>query len=179
MAEPVVRRPAGYWGLFLGLVALWLFLRLLPLSTMPARLPGPDLMLCLCFAWVLRRPSYMPAPLVAVVFFVEDLLLMRPPGLWALLMLLGTEFLRGRQALLREFTFPAEWALVAGVGFAILVIERVVLVLTMVPQPALGQALLQMIFTMLAYPLVVLVSHYILNVRKPATGEVDSLGRPL
>lgn len=179
MAEPVVRRPVGYWGLFLALVALWLFLRLLPLSTLPAALPGPDLMLCLVFAWVLRRPSYMPAPLVAAVFLVEDLLLMRPPGLWAVLVVLGTEFLRGRQALLREFTFPAEWALVAGLGFALLVIERMALFLTMVPQPALGQALLQMIFTMLAYPLVVLASHFILKVRKPATGEVDSLGRPL
>ena len=179
MAEAATRRPLGYWSLFLALAALWLFVRLLPLNTLPAALPGPDLMLCLTFAWVLRRPGYMPAPLVAGVFLVEDLLLMRPPGLWALLVVLGTEFLRNRQALLREVTFPAEWAMVAVVAFAILVAERVVLFLLIVPQPALGQSLLQMIFTMALYPLVVLGSHFILKVRKPATGEVDALGRPL
>lgn len=179
MAEPVTSRPLGYWSLFVALAALWLFVRILPLSTLPASLPGPDLLLCLTFAWVLRRPAYMPALLVAAVFLIEDLVLMRPPGLWALLVVLGTEFLRQRQALLREVTFPTEWALVAGVALSMLVIERVVLFMLMVPQPGLGPALLQMIFTLLAYPLVVGISHVILKVRKPATGEVDALGRPL
>jgi rod shape-determining protein MreD len=179
MADAVTRRPLGYWSLFLALSAAWFFVRLLPLDTLPAAFPGPDLMLCLTFAWVLRRPGYMPAPLVAAVFLLEDLLLMRPPGLWALLAVLGTEFLRNRQGLLREVTFPAEWAMVAAVGFALLLAERTVLFLLIVPQPVLGQDLLQMIFTMALYPLVVLVSHFILKVRKPATGEVDALGRPL
>lgn len=179
MADPVISRPFGYWSLFAGLALVWLFLRILPLNTLPAALPGPDLMLCLTFAWVLRRPAYMPALLVAAVFLIEDLMLWRPPGLWALLVVLGTEFLRSRQALLRELTFPAEWAMVAAVALALLVINRTVLFLLLVPQPGLGPALLQMILTLAAYPLVVIVSHVILKVRKPATGEVDALGRPL
>jgi len=179
MAEPVTRRPLGYWSLFLGLAILWLFLRLLPLNTLPGAFPGPDLMLCLTSAWVLRRPGYMPVLLIALVFLLEDILLMRPPGLWALLVVLGTEFLRNRQALLREVTFPAEWVLLTALAFALLVAERAVLFVLAVPQPGLGQSLLQMIFTMALYPVVVLASHFILNVRKPATGEVDALGRPL
>ena len=56
--------------------------------------PAPDLMLALTLAWVVRRPDLLPAPLIAAYFFVEDILMMRPPGLWALIVLGATEFLR-------------------------------------------------------------------------------------
>jgi len=41
--------------------------RILPLSTEPGSVPGPDVVLCLTFAWVLRRPEYVPALLIAAV----------------------------------------------------------------------------------------------------------------
>ncbi len=183
VAEAVRSRHWRYWTLFAGLAGLSLFLRLLPLPGfapgVPGGVPGPDLLLCLVLAWVLRRPDYMPALLVAVVFLLEDLLLMRPPGLWALIVLLGAEFLRGRQPLMRELPFLLEWAVVAAVIAAMWLAERLVLGLVMVPMPALGPALLHLLLTLLAYPLVVGVSHALLRVRKPATGEVDALGRPL
>ena len=62
------------------LVALFLFyLRLLPLASVAGQWPGPDLLLCLIFAWLVRRPDYVPVWLVASVVLVEDMLLQRPP----------------------------------------------------------------------------------------------------
>lgn len=168
----------AYMALFAGLALLSLFLRMLPINTMQS-IPGPDFLLALAFAWVLRRPDYLPALLVAAVFLTEDLLLMRPPGLWALMVLLATEFLRSRGALTRELTFPVEWAMVSAAMVAIFIGNRLVLALLLVPQVPLGLSLLQLFLTIVAYPLVVLVSHFLLRVRKPATGEVDSLGRKL
>jgi rod shape-determining protein MreD len=179
MAEPVRTRPWRYWALFVGLAVLSLFLRLLPLGAMPGTLPGPDLLLCLVLAWVLRRPEYMPALLIAAVFLLEDMLLMRPPGLWALVVLLGAEFLRHRQPLMRELGFPMEWAVVSAVMLAMLLAERLALSLAMVPMPSLGLSMVQLLLTVLAYPLAVLVSHFAAARAQPATGEVDALGRPL
>ena len=180
MADPVEALRWRHWALFAGIAALSLFLRLLPLPGAAEQTwPGPDLLLCVVFAWVLRRPDYMPALLVAVVFLIEDLLMMRAPGLWALLALLGSEFLRGRQPLMRELPFALEWAFVAAVMAVLWLGERLLLGLLVVPMPGLGLAFVQLAATVLAYPLVVLVSHHLLRVRKPAPGEVDALGRPL
>ncbi len=184
VADPVATTPWRFWVLFAGLAALSLFWRMLPLgmggtSIAGTGLPGPDLIACLVLAWVLRRPDYMPAPLIAGVVLLEDLLLMRPPGLWALMVLLGAEFLRGRQPGLRDLPFAVEWAFVGAVLAAMWLGDRLVLGLLMVPAPALGASLVQLVVTLLAYPLVVLATHYLLRVRKPATGETDALGRPL
>lgn len=178
MAEPVHSMPWRYWALFAGFVLLTLFWRLLPLSS-GASLPGPDLVLCVVLAWVLRRPDYMPALLVAGAVLAEDLLLMRPPGLWACLVMLAAEFLRGRQPLMRELPFAMEWGFVAVVMGTIWLAERLVLGILLVPMPGLGPSLAQLATTLLAYPLVVMVSHWLLGLRKPATGEVDALGRRL
>lgn len=179
MAEPVRSMPWRYWALFAGFVVLSLFWRLLPLSGAAPLVPGPDLILCVVMAWVLRRPDYMPALLVVGAVLLEDLLLMRPPGLWALLVLMAAEFLRTRQPLMRELPFTMEWAAVGTVMATVWLAERLVLGLVLVPMPGLGASLVQLAMTLLAYPLVVLASHWLIGVRKPATGEVDALGRPL
>lgn len=179
MAEPVSSTPWRFWALFLGLAGLSLFLRLLPLGSAQHGLPGPDVLVLLILAWVLRRPDYIPAPLVAAVIVLEDILLMRPPGLWALVVLAGSEFLRARQPLMRELPFALEWAFVAAVLAAMWVVERGVLTVLLVARPPLGADALMLVGTVLAYPLAVLFTHHVLRVRKPAMGEVDALGRPL
>jgi len=136
----------------------------------------PDLLVCIIFAWGLRRSDYTPVLLIAIILLVADMLLMRPPGLMAGLIVLGAEFLRARTQLLRELPFPLEWAMVAGVLLAILVANRFVLILVMQPRPDLWLSLTQLITTLAAYPLVVLVSRFVLGIRKIATGEVDALG---
>ena len=64
----------------------WIFL-LLPLQTTPRSLAGPDLLLAFAVAWCLRRPEFVPPLALALAFLLADLLLQRPPGLWALLAL--------------------------------------------------------------------------------------------
>jgi rod shape-determining protein MreD len=179
MAEP---RPAPVWAhrvLFAGLAFALLFLRLLPLGSVAGTWPGPDLLVCLTFAWVLRRPDYTPVLLIAAVLLLEDLLLMRPPGLWTAIIVLASEFLRQRGALAREISFAVEWLMVAAVMAASLMAFRCVLMLAMLPQVNLGQAMIQLIASILCYPVVVGASRLAFGVRKPATGEIDAYGRRL
>lgn len=177
MANGKPTSPLVFMALFLGIVVLSLFIRLLPLGQDLNPWPRPDLLVCLTFAWVLRRPDYLPALMIGAVFFVEDLLLLRPPGLWALMVLLGSEFLRRRVGLLREVTIVLEVAIVSAVLLVMTLAYRIVLAIVMVPQAPLGLSLGQFIVTVAVYPVVVLVSHYVFQVRKPATGEVDAIGR--
>jgi rod shape-determining protein MreD len=54
-----------------------------------------------------------------------------------------------------------------------------VLTLTMMDQASLGQSMIQLVATILCYPVVVAVSRLAFGVRKPAAGEVDAYGRRL
>ncbi|MBR3370102.1 MAG: rod shape-determining protein MreD [Rhodobacteraceae bacterium] len=191
------RRPAGkalYVVLFLSLAALVTFLRLLPMHDYGAvpsvpsdggwgangrDWPAPDFLLCLTLAWVVRRPDLLPAPVIAAYFLFEDLLLLRPPGLWALIVLGATEFLRTRTASLRGFGFWLEYALVCGLMLAMFLANRAVIAIVMMPQAPLDLSFAQFLGTVIAYPAVVAVSHYVFKLRKPATGEVDVLGQKL
>ena len=179
MVDPLRTALWLYRGLFVVLALVLLFLKLLPLGALAGTLPGPDLLLCLIFAWVLRRPDYLPVLLIAGIVLLEDFLLMRPPGLWAGLVIVGTEFIRSRVGLTRELSFPAEWALVGAVMFGLLLAYRLAFVVSFMPQPALGFALLQTVWSVLCYPLVVAASRFAFDLRKPAMGEVDAYGRRL
>jgi rod shape-determining protein MreD len=179
MVDPVAGRLWLYRGLFVGLALVLLFLRLLPIGGQAGQWPGPDLLLCLMLAWVTQRPDYLPAILIAGVVLLEDLILMRPPGLWAAIVVLATEFLRGRSALTRELGFLAEWLLIAGLMLAMLIGYRVVMTVAFLDQPAFGYAFAQVAMTALCYPLIVGILHAALHLRKPSTGEVDAFGRRL
>jgi len=163
--------------IFLAVALILTFVRLLPLQTTAGHLPGPDLLVCVIFAWMVRRPEYLSALMIGVVVLSEDMLLMRPPGLWAALVLIGAEFIRARSALTRELSFGVEWLLVSGVIFAVVFANRTILGLAFVDQPAFGFSLMQIIWSILAYPAVVALSRYGLDLYKPAMGQVDALGR--
>ncbi len=165
--------------LFLTVAVVLIFVRLLPLQTAAGSLPGPDLLLCLIFAWTVRRPEYLPVLMIAGVVLLEDMLLMRPPGLWTGLVILASEFIRGRVALTRELNFGVEWLLVAGLMLGTFLAYRLAFSLCFLPQPAFGFALVQILWSVMAYPFVVALSRYGLDLHKPATGELDTYGRPL
>jgi len=169
----------GYRLLFVGLAVALLFLRMLPVDSGTEGWPGPDLLLCLICAWTMRRPDFLPVGLVAAVVVMEDLILMRPPGLWAALVVLAAEFIRSRVALTRELTFAVEWLLVAGIMVSLFLSYRVIFAIAFVPQAGFGYAMVQVIWSILCYPLVVAVSRLALDLRKPAMGEVDAYGRRL
>ena len=169
----------AFLALYLLIAFATLFFRLLPLDLTGTAWPGPDILLCLTMGWLLRRPAHLPAPVIAVVYLIEDLITLRPPGLWALMVLGGTEFLRRRQSVVREINLALEWAMVAGVMVGMTLAYRLVLAIVMVPQNPLDLSLFKLAVTVAAYPVAVFVLHFVLRVRKPATGEVDELGRKL
>ena len=179
MVDPLTAQRWSFRALYLGLAALLIFFRLLPLSTLPGGVPGPDLMLCMTFVWVLRRPDFLPAAAIVAVFLLEDLLLMRPPGLWTVLVLLATEFLRDRVAMMRSLPFFVEWATVAGVLAAMVLANRLILALAMVPQGGLGLTLLQLLVTAIAYPAVVFLTRTAFGLRRTGPGGSDALGNRL
>ena len=166
--------------IFAGVAAFLMFVRLLPLHPSSAgHLPGPDLVLCLAFAWTMRRPEYLPVWLLAAVLLVEDFLLMRPPGLWTALVIMATEFIRSRVALTRELSFGVEWLMVAALMMAVFLAYRLVFDMAFLPQPQFGFAVVQILWSIVVYPVAVAISRYGLDLRKPAAGEVDAYGRPL
>jgi len=167
----------AFRGLFIALATIILFLRILPLSHQMGGLPGPDFLLTLTFAWVVRRQDYVPIWLIAAVIFTEDIITMRPPGLWCALVVIACEFMRMRAVMVRELNFAAEWALVSGLMLVMLIIYRIVFAITFLPQVTFGFALVQMLWSIAAYPLVVLITRYVLALHKPSMGEVDAYGR--
>ena len=167
---------ARLWGMRLGFVALVLlilFFRLLPLDTAPPRWAGPDLLLAFACAWSLRRPEYVPAWGLAGVFLLADLLLQRPPGLWALLALIGCENLKSRARGMRDGGFISEWITVSVVIVAITLGNRLALMVTLVDPPGLGLTLFELVMTVAVYPLVVALTHGVMGVCKSAPGDLD------
>ena len=154
-----------------------LFLRLLPLGSTAGDLPGPDILLCLIFAWTMRRPDYLPVLLIAAVVLLEDLIMLRPPGLWTGLVVLVSEIIRSRVALTRELNFGVEWLLVSAMMVVMLIVYRMAFGLVLLPQPPFGFAMVQVIWSIVCYPVVVGLSRYVLDLHKPAMGEVDAYGR--
>ena len=162
---------------FVALALVILFFHLLPLETTPRPWAGPDLLLGFACAWGLRRPEYVPALFLALVFLLADLLLQRPPGLWAVLALIGVENLKSRGRQLRDASFAAEWLTVVVILTIVIFATRILLSLALVPPPAMTLNLTELALTMLAYPLIVAVTHGIMGVRKTAPGDLDALGK--
>lgn len=171
--------PWGYRFAFVGVAFALLFLRLLPLGRPAGALPGPDILLCLIIAWMMRRPDFLPVWLLVPVVLLEDFLLLRPPGLWTALVVMATEFLRSRIALTRELNFLTEWLLASGLIVALMLAERVITGLALSPQAPFGLAVVRLAGTILAYPVIVGLSRLALGLHKPAMGEVDERGRRL
>lgn len=179
MVDPFAAARLGHRSLFFALSALIIFMRILPLSTTPGDWPGPDLLLCLTVVWVLRRPDYIPALAVAAVFFIDDLITLRPPGLWALIVLLGTEYLRTREVSTRDLPFLLEWIFASAVIAVMIFTNRFVYAILLIPQSGSAPVLVQYLATILAYPILALVMQLSFGLRRAAPGEVDALGHRL
>ena len=163
----------SYRAIFVLLALAVMTYRLLPLGPAGGALVTPDILLALTIAWVLRQPAVVPIGSIVLVFLLADFLLQRPPGLWAALVLIMTEWLRSRRYIVTEFNFLIEWLWVAGAVFAVTVAERFVLWALFAPQTSLGLALVHALTTVAIYPIIVLISHYFLGLRKlgPADAE--------
>ena len=161
---------------FVILAMATLFVHLLPLSTLPSAWAMPDLLLGFAFAWSVRRPDYVPVLLLAMVLLLSDLLLQRPPGLWAVLVLLCCENLKQRAQSLRAANFAIEWATVATLVVGAMVTYRLILAVLLIERPSLGLHLIQTTMTILSYPLIVFATHAFMGVRKAIPGDLDTSG---
>ena len=156
------------WSLrtvFVALVFLILLRALLPIRLDPPAIPGPDLLVCLIFAWVWRRPDVMSVWLIVLCMLLADFLFQRPPGLWTALVLVGSESLRRQTMREGEKTLAFEFGVVALVITSMILMQRIILFVLLVPQPPLGAMLLHLLTTLAIYPLVVVFSVYIVGVR--------------
>lgn len=174
--------PARLWKMraAFGLLTLCiLFVHLLPLKTSaPTQWAGLDLLMVFAMAWSVRRPDYVPLLMLALLFLLADLLLQRPPGLWAALMLMACERLRGQAHILRDAGAATEYLNVSALIVGIYLLNRLVLGLVIVDLPPLGLYLLQMIATLAAYPFAVFITHALMGVRKlaPSDGRIGGPG---
>lgn len=177
-----MREGRGPWSgriTYVVLASVLLVAPLLPLSAVPRAYATPDILLLVTAAWAARRPDTLPAPVVVGVFLLADFLFQRPPGLYAALVLLMTEWLRRRSLRLRKGSFLGEWVAVGTAIAAMGLGNRAILAAMMTPQAPLGLTLTQLILTIALYPVIAGVAHLALGLRRPAQGEVDSLGHRL
>jgi len=165
----------SYRALFVALCAGVITIKMLPLSLGATGLPGPDLLLALTLAWLLRQPAVVPIGSILVVFLLADFLFQRPPGLWTLLVIVISESLRRRRLTMTEFTFFLEWSAFTGAVFAMIVLERLVLWVLMVDLAPLGLTLAHAIVTAAIYPIVVAVSKFLFGLRKIGPAEAEAL----
>lgn len=158
-------------GLYLGLAVALMFFRLMPLDTMPRSFALPDLLLVVTLMLALRRPHYLPAPLVALVFFASDLIFQKPPGLNAVLVLVAVEWLRQRENDLRSASLLAEWLHAGGAILAIAIATRVIMAVLMIPQAPLALTASEVALSFLAYPLLALMAEHLFGLGRQGAGE--------
>lgn len=175
MGDPTQWHSWSMRAAYVGCALVILVISLMPLDTGSRRFAFPDLLIALSFAWAVRRPDYVPAGLAGLVLLLADFLLLRPPGLWAALVLVGMEVLKVQGRGLRDQTFAIEWLTVATVVATVFVLYRLVAVLFLIPQAPLGLSLMQAAGTVVIYPPVVVGSFLLFGLRKAAPGEVDTM----
>lgn len=166
-------------AVFALLACVILLIHLLPLETQTRNWVSPDFLFALTLAWGLRRPDFVPPLLVAAVFLMADLLLQRPPGLFAAVGLIAVEVARRRHEDIRETVFVFEVitavALIVAVYMAYLAIWSVA-----APYPvSYGLIFQQIVLTSLSYPVAAGMSHLVFRIRLVTRGEVDERGQRL
>lgn len=164
-----------YRAVFLGLCLAVITLKLLPLNLAAGGIPGPDLMVLLAFAWMVRQPALVPIGLLLAVFLLADFLFMRPPGLWTALLLVAAESLRRRRLTMTELPFLVEWGTVAMLIMGMVLLNRLILWMLLVDLDSLGLTLGHGIVTIAAYPVVVAISKFVFRVRKLGPTELEFL----
>jgi len=165
----------AYRALFLALCMAVITIKMLPLSLDATGVPGPDLLLALSLAWLLRQPAVVPMLSILVVFLLADFLFQRPPGLWTVLVIVTSEILRRRRLTMTEFTFFLEWSAFTAAVFGLILLERLVLWMLMVDLAPLGLSLAHAIVTAAIYPAVVAVSKFLFGLRKIGPAETEGV----
>ena len=146
---------------------------LLPLQFSPARFSSPDLLFALTMVWIVRQPQSAPFLLVAALALLADAVLMRPMGLWAVLMLISSETVRFSYKSIQDRGIIAEFTLIASLLLAMVVLQNLVLWVSFSQVLEFAKIVQFVILTLASIPVILLFLHYVVRVRKP-----DSRNRP-
>lgn len=176
MVDPITWRRFWYRCLFFLVCSLVIFGSLLPLSTVPESVPGPDLVFCLTAAFLMRRPRWAPVVLIVFIHLLSDILFLRPLGLWTAISLVAYEFLRAQTNATNELPVPLEVAFVTGAFAAATVVNGLFHLVFAISHPGIGVTFLHILTTAVAYPFVVALAHFVLRVRRARASELDSTG---
>ena len=176
MVDPITSRRLAYRSLFLVLCGSLIFIKLLPLSTMPSSFPSPDLLFVFTAVWIMRRPNFAPVWLIVPLALLADFLFLRPPGLWAAISLVGYEFLRNKRLGPSEIPVIGEIPLAAGCFVVMFVVYAVVLMTFGVPTPGFLPSVFHILMTIAVYPIAIVVTHFIFRVRRQRPGDLDDEG---
>lgn len=164
---------AGYLSIGMAFI-LW---SIIPFDLSAGALPVPDIFFCITMAYVVRRPEYVPVWSIFFVYFLRDVLTQAPLGLCTLLMVMGTEVVRGNIQAFREYIFGLEWLWIGTIFLAITATEQMLLALTLSDTPRLSGQVLLILFTVAAYPVTVGVMKYGFGITRPRPGELDAWGK--
>lgn len=147
----------------MGFVAIGL--PLIPMGLAANSVAFPDVMFALFAAWVIRRP--MSAPIVGIVFLgvLADAMMMRPLGLWALVLFVGTEVLRVSERAFRDIPFVLEWLYVSGLFALMLMLQNLLLFASFDSVYGFTDVIWHWVRTVAAYPVVVAILHWGLHIR--------------
>ncbi|MGR3490606.1 MAG: rod shape-determining protein MreD [Shimia sp.] len=179
MAERARQSAWSIAALYILTALVLLFINLIPLQTAPVGWVGPDVLLVLTLALVVRRPDAMPLWVIVGVTFFADLVLGRPPGLWTVLVLIGTEGLRKRHDDLIESAYVFE-VLYVTLAMILVYVGYIAALSLLGPDPVNGKLLLQqLVLSVLLYPVLSGALYLLSGVRKSAPGETDDRGRPV
>lgn len=171
MSERSAARLWSMRALFAALCGFVLAYHLLPIAPLSHIFMPPDLILGLSLAWTVRRPEYAPIWLIAIVALLADLLLMRVPGLWAAMTVLAAGYVQRRRGQMQNTGFGVEWAHVCLAVAGAFLLQRVAYaVLILDPLPTAG-IFTQFVTTVATYPLMVALTIWVFQVRKPVLIE--------
>ena len=166
-------------GTFIVLAFMVIVVDLVPLDMRPSVFVAPDLLLAMTLVWVARKPNLVPVMVIATIFLMTDFLFMRPPGLWAGLVVILTEAIRRRHREFRDMPLLVEWGTIALAIVGVTILYRVAFAVTMLPQPSLGLTLIEMMMTILIYPIIALIAFVAFGVKRVSLGAVGSRGQVL
>lgn len=152
------------------------FIGLVPQNLTPSRFSGPDLVLALSIAIVIRRADLLPFWLVACVVLLADFLLARPLGLSAFATVAVVEIARLNRLSFLDMFFLMEWAAVAALIILAAVTQQFLLGFVLLPGHDWITVLWQVSLSILCYPLIVMMSTLILGIRRDAVREARALG---
>ena len=138
---------------YLAIVALVVLLQTLPLQSLPYPFAPADVPPAITLAWIMRRPDVMSPILITLAFLFADAILQRPPGLWTLIVLCASIFLRMRTRGRKEVQFLYEWFIISLVIAVSFLVQYFALMFTFLPVPDLQPYLVQVLLSILIYPI--------------------------